>query len=131
MNNRFSKGYLEDAGTDIILDKDILLSPGLNVIDLNVSVVIKEGTCGIIAPRSSAAKKGIFIANCPIDANYSGNVHAMVFNLTTEPIKYTIGTSFCQIIILQISQPDFQYNVKKSGKRSLSNFGGTDNANNS
>lgn len=126
--NRFSKGYLRDAGVDIILDKDVIFEPfQITVVDLNVQLQIEGGEYAILCPRSSAAKQGLFIANCPIDPDYSGNVHAIVFNASKNRVKYKAGEAFCQYLVSVF----IAHNVKprKTGMRSTSKFGETGGTN--
>lgn len=121
------KGYETDAGIDIILDHDVYLGPCEHTtVDLGKIFVLKEGQCGIICPRSSAAKQGIFIATSPIDAHYDGNVHAMVFNSSFNSLHYKKGEAFCQLVVLQLANVDnANYSVKKEGKRGSNGFGST------
>lgn len=124
--NRFCKGYAEDAGVDIILDNDVTFPPhSVTVVDLNLNINPAEGTFAMLCARTSAAKKGLMLANCPIDANYVGTVHAIVYNLSDERIEYWSGESFCQSVMIECIVPRY-IPVKKQGKRSNSVFGGTD-----
>lgn len=119
-----TKGYKDDAGYDVVLDEDVKIFPGLNIIPLG-SIVTKKGECAIIAPRSSAAKLGMLIANCPVDTNYNGIVHAIVVNTTNNTFTYHAGTAFCQIVFIKLANCHNEFTVKKKGKRGCSNFGQT------
>lgn len=123
---RFHKGYSNDAGIDITLNNDIVLkSKQFTVVDLDVVITPNVGQMAVIVPRSSAALKGLFIANAPIDAEYIGNAHAIVFNASDVDVKYNKGESFCQVLFLDVSKPTVNYIVKKEGKRDYGNFGST------
>lgn len=115
---RLRKAYKNDAGTDILLDKPVSLLPKQFVwVDLHMSVLIKPGYFGLVQPRSSAAKRGLLIANCPIDADYTGSIHAMVFNASNETINYAEGESFCQIVVVKCKPNIFKVKPLKQGKR--------------
>lgn len=123
-SNRFTKGYIRDAGVDIILDKSIVFEPfQVTVVDLNVQLEVESENLALIVPRSSAAKQGLFIATCPVDPDYSGNVHAIVFNATKNRVKYAKGESFCQYIVVPFVMQ--KANCRKEGTRTTSKFGET------
>lgn len=122
----FERGYIADAGADIILSKKLYLSPGqTKVVDLEVIATPEEGTMYMLFPRTSAAAKGLYVAPCPIDANYTGNIHAIVTNLGTDAITYEVGEAFCQIVSVMLAPTNFEWKPKKQGKRSIGNFGST------
>lgn len=125
MKERFSKGYKEDAGVDIILDKDIKIVPKMiDSFNLGVCITPKKNHMAIIAPRSSYAKRGLLICNCPIDANYTGDVHAIVANCGEETIEVKKGESFCQVMFVKIKTIK-NVKIRKNGKRKDGNFGST------
>ena len=127
---RFIKGYLEDAGTDIILNKRVIFMPmSTTTIDLDVSITPEVNTMSFLCARTSAANKGLYVAMCPIDADYSGNISAIVHNLSNNIITYEAGESFCQYVTCNIIV-NKKSKCKKSGKRTLSKLGGTDVSNN-
>lgn len=122
--SRFAKGYIRDAGVDILLDKDLVFEPfQITVVDLNVQLEVEAETLALIVPRSSAAKQGLFIATCPVDPDYNGNVHAIVFNASKNRVKYKQGESFCQYIMVPFVLQ--RANCKKEGTRTTSKFGET------
>ena len=126
MLNRFEKGYCRDAGTDIILDKDIIFKPHtVTIVDLNIVVTPQNHEMIIVVPRSSAAASGLFIANSPVDPDYSGTIHAIVFNASKHKIKYTTGTAFAQLVVIPFLDFPKDYNVRKLGIRSDGKMGST------
>lgn len=125
MKERFSKGYKDDAGVDIILDKDIKIFPKhIDSFNLGVCITPRKNYMAIIAPRSSYARKGMLICNCPIDANYTGDVHAIVANCGEEIIEVKKGESFCQVMFVKIKTIK-NVKIRKHGKRKDGNFGST------
>ena len=122
---KFSKGYRDDAGVDIILDREVVFPPKqITAFNLGVGITPKRNRMAIIAPRSSYAKKGLLICNCPIDANYVGDIHAIVYNGSDQPIVCKENESFCQIMMIKI-QTIRNVEIRKSGKRKFGNFGST------
>ena len=123
---RFVKGYLDDAGVDIILDRDVTFMPmSTTTIDLNVNITPEISSAAFLCARTSAAQKGIQVAACPIDPFYTGNVSAIVTNISNDIITYKKGEAFCQYVQFEIIVND-NVVTKKSGRRTDSKFGGTD-----
>ena len=123
---RFKKGYEADAGVDVILDRDVVILPmSTMAVDLNVSVTPSEGEMAVLCARTSAAAKGLCVAMCPIDANYTGNVTAIVHNVSNQILTYKKGEAFCQVVGLPITCCIKDVQVKKSGKRSDGKLGST------
>lgn len=123
--NRFSKGYKNDAGVDIIIDRPIVFAPKqITSFNLGVSIIPKKNHMAIIAPRSSYAKQGLIVCNCPIDADYTGDVHAIVYNGSDYPISCAKGQAFCQVMMIKIKTIK-NVEIRKHGKRKTGNFGST------
>ena len=125
VKNRLLKGYEDDAGIDIILDKDVTFMPmSTQSIGLHITFTPEENTMGLLCARTSAAIKGLTVAMCPIDPHYTGEVIAIVSNVSNEIVKYKKGESFCQIIqipfINTVTIP-----CRRSGKRSDGKLGST------
>lgn len=123
---RFKKGYEDDAGTDILLDRDIVFMPmSTTNVDLNVKITPQADEMSFLCARTSAASKGLSVATCPIDPYYNGNVTAIVHNMSNDIIVYKKGEAFCQYVTTKIIT-DRQTEPKKPGRRTTSKLGGTD-----
>lgn len=123
---RFKKGYEDDAGTDILLDRDIVFMPmSTTNVDLNVKITPQANEMSFLCARTSAASKGLSVATCPIDPYYNGNVTAIVHNMSNDVIVYKKGEAFCQYVTTKIIT-DRQTEPKKPGRRTTSKLGGTD-----
>lgn len=123
---RFVKGYIDDAGVDIILDRDVTFMPmSTTTIDLNVNITPEISSAAFLCARTSAAQRGIQVAACPIDPFYTGNVSAIVTNISNDIISYKKGEAFCQYVQFEIIVND-NVLTKKAGRRTDSKFGGTD-----
>lgn len=125
-NERFVKGYKDDAGADVLLNNKVEFMPMCTCnIDLEVCVTPKEGEMAILCSRTSAAAKGLIVSMCPIDPNYNGHITAIVHNISNNIIKYEAGEAFCQVVMLPINDHNFEYKVKKEGKRTDGKLGST------
>lgn len=123
---QLSKGYKRDAGNDIILDRDVIFpAKMLSIVRLGkLPHPLPPTVCGIVVPRSSAALKGIFISNCPIDSDYDGDIHAIVYNTSDDTVYYKAGEAFCQLVIYKIVY-DESVKERKQGIRGDGAFGST------
>ena len=122
-----SKGYMQDAGCDIILQRNAMFRPMCTqILELDLQVDIPEGFMGMLIARTSAAIKGLNVAMCPIDPHYNGKVNAIVHNISHDTIVYKKGESFCQLVIvpmLVLTEPPIA--IRKSGTRNDGKFGST------
>ena len=126
-DNLFVKGYKEDAGIDVCLQEDVTFMPmSSQSFGLKINVTPKEGEMAILCSRTSAASKGLIVAMCPIDPNYTGEVVAIVHNVSNSIISYKKGESFCQIVTIPFRQTNVDgVVVKKEGKRTDGKLGST------
>ena len=124
---RFVKGYQADAGIDVILDKSVTFMPlSSQVVNLNINCTPSENQMSYLCARTSAASKGLIVAQCPIDPNFTGEVSAIVHNVSNDIITYDIGEAFCQIVTVPINHNVIKdIYVKKTGKRSDGKIGST------
>lgn len=126
LNERFVKGYEDDAGTDIILTEGVVFEPhSTTVVDLKVKAHIHIKESGFLFARTSAAKQGLIVAACPIDPNYSGSINAVVHNMSDDRLFYGAGEAFCQIVVVPFI-PVKADRIKKKGTRTDGAFGSTD-----
>lgn len=119
------KGYMDDAGADILLEEEVIFpAHSTTVVDLKVKAHIPVREAGFLFARTSAAAKGLIVAPCPIDPNYSGSISAIVHNVSDTPLVYPAGTAFCQIVVLNFT-PVKADRVRKEGSRTDGAFGST------
>lgn len=104
LEKKFKKGYPNDAGVDVICEKDYTFLPlSMTTVEMDVNCTPIPNTCAMLVARTSAAKRGLIISMCPIDADYTGKLTAIVFNGTQKQVTYTKGESFAQIVFLQLA----------------------------
>lgn len=123
----FIKGYEEDAGCDIIIDKVIKLPAfQTTIVEMPVRFNPPKSTLAYLVQRTSAAKKGILVSGSPIDPGYEGKLYAICMNTTPYDQEFQPGDSFCQLVVYPMEhQPKCQ--VKKPGqKRGTGAFGSSD-----
>ena len=122
----FSKGYKDDIGIDIVLDFDVTFKPfETKVIDVGVALPTYNRMAIMMCARSSAAKQGIIVNQCPVDPNYEGNVHIIAHNCSNSIVNFPAGTAFAQLYAFDVQRIDVDYTVRRSGWRGENNFGST------
>lgn len=121
------KGYIDDAGVDVVLSKPVVFkSHTTTIVDLGPIYTPSVNTMAYLVERTSSAKEGLFVHSCPIDANYCGSIHAIVYNSSNHTICYNTGSAFCQLVVVPIETVR-DVPCKKQGKRFTSWAGSTDN----
>lgn len=89
-----------DAGLDCYAPYDFIVEPQCSVdVKLGFGTVMPDGFAGYIKPRGSMGLKGLLPIDNPIDSNYRGELHAVVWNLSVNAIHVHEGDRFCQLVI--------------------------------
>lgn len=123
----FKKGYAQDVGIDICLDHDVTFEPfETKVINIGVNIPTRAYRSIMMCARTSAAKQGIIVNQCPIDPNYEGPAHIIAHNLSRNTVTFEAGQAFAQIYAFDCQDIAIDYIVKKRGIRNFNNFGSTD-----
>ena len=98
--------FANDAGADVFMPSSYKMKKGENVIPLGFSAIIPSGYCALLCLRSSWMSKGLVCNHAPVDADYSGEWHLLVYN-SGEEFELEKGDRICQIVILPIIQAQF------------------------
>jgi dUTP pyrophosphatase len=100
----------QSAGLDLYaaIDSDITLKPMERIlVPTGLAIALKPGLEAQIRPRSGLAyKHGITVLNAPgtIDADYRGEVKALIVNLGTENFTIERGLRIAQMVIAKYEQ---------------------------
>lgn len=101
-----TRTHLDDAGLDLYALEDGEIAPMQGfVARTGISMALPPGTVGMVADRSSMAKKGFKTAGGIIDAGYRGEIHIVLRNLTNEVLRFGKGERIAQLIIYPILTP--------------------------
>ncbi|WVQ76929.1 hypothetical protein IAR50_006608 [Cryptococcus sp. DSM 104548] len=106
-----TRGSPLSAGYDLYAAEDkVIRAGGKELVDLQLSIAVPEGTYGRIAPRSGlAAKHHIDTGAGVIDADYRGPVMVLLFNLSPEKdFEVKRGDRVAQLILERIIMADVQ-----------------------
>ena len=60
---------------------------------------------GLVADRSSMAKRGLKTAGGVIDCGYTGEVQVILWNLSQEPQRIRAGEKIAQLLLMPVGLP--------------------------
>jgi dUTP pyrophosphatase len=94
-----------------------------------LALALPPGYEGQVRPRSGLAlKHGVTLLNSPgtIDADYRGEVHAILVNLSQEPFTLRRGDRVAQLVVAPVTTAELQeVSVLDSTPRGQGGFGST------
>ena len=104
------KVHPDDAGYDLYSRIDAVLEPlsGMTI-PVGFAMELPTGYEAQIRPRSGlAAKHHITVTNSPgtVDANYRGEIKAILYNLGKEPFTIKRGDRIAQMVICKLPEID-------------------------
>lgn len=101
-----TRAHPDDAGLDLYALENGEIAPGQGyVARTGIALALPAGTVGMVADRSSMAKRGFKTSGGVIDAGYRGEIHIVLRNITTETIRFEKGERIAQLMILPIFTP--------------------------
>jgi len=120
------------AGVDLIaaIDADMVLKPMERaLVPTGIAIALPDGYEAQIRPRSGLAlKHGISLVNTPgtIDADYRGEIKALLINLGSENFTISRGMRIAQMVVAPVSRVGWQQveSLDETG-RSAGGFGST------
>ena len=124
------KAHPDDAGYDLYSRIDAVLEPlsGMTI-PVGFAMELPSGYEAQIRPRSGlAAKHHITVTNSPgtVDANYRGEIKAILYNLGREPFIIQRGDRIAQMVICKLPEIDLVETTELSQTdRNTNGFGST------
>jgi dUTP pyrophosphatase len=101
-----TRAHPGDAGLDLYAFEDGVLPAGGGLVArTGIAIALPENTVGLVADRSSMAKRGVKTSGGVIDAGYRGEIHIIFRNITHEEVRFTRGERIAQILILPCLSP--------------------------
>ena len=123
------------AGMDLLADIDapVLLQPGARArVPTGLAVEIPLGFEGQVRPRSGLAlRDGVTLLNSPgtIDADYRGEIQAILINLGEAPFRLRRGERMAQLVVAPVTRVRWQEAAELAGTaRGAGGFGSTGEA---
>jgi len=101
-----TRAHPDDAGLDLYSLENVSLTPTQGqVVKTGIAVELPPRHVGMVADRSSLAKKGIKTAGGIIDAGYRGEIHIVLWNISQETVHLQKGERIAQLLIVPIATP--------------------------
>ena len=124
------KAHIDDAGYDLYSRIDVELAPiSGTAVPVGFAMELPSGYEAQIRPRSGlAAKHHITVTNSPgtVDANYRGEVKAILYNLGKEPFTIKRGDRIAQMVICKLPEIELVEATELSQTdRNTNGFGST------
>ena len=122
----------QSAGLDLpaTIDNDVVIKAGeTKIIPTGIAIALPAGCEAQIRPRSGlAAKHSITVLNSPgtIDADYRGEVKAILINHSKEDFTITRGMRIAQMVIAKYEHVKFdEVQSLEETERGTGGFGST------
>ena len=122
----------QSAGMDLsaAIENNIVLKTGeVHIVPTGIAIALPTGLEAQIRPRSGlAAKHGITVLNSPgtIDADYRGEIKAILINHSAEEFTITPGMRIAQMVIAKYEHVQLeQTDSLDDTKRGSGGFGST------
>ena len=101
-----TRAHPHDAGLDLYALDDVTLEPGDgSLVKTGIAVAVPEGHVGLIADRSSLAKRGLKTAGGVIDAGYRGELGILLWNISGQVQQLKKGERLAQLLIVPVATP--------------------------
>ena len=122
-----TRAHPDDAGLDLYgLEDAVLLPQSGKALRTGIAIALPVGHVGLVADRSSLAKKGLKTAGGVIDAGYRGEIQVVLWNISKEEIRISRGERIAQLMILPIATPAvLEVTELDSTDRGAKGFGST------
>lgn len=118
------RAHYNDSGADVFAADDITIPAGKVVkVPTGVGIKLPDGYDAVIHCKSGLSSNGIWAANAPIDAGYTGEIHAILYNTTDCKVQIKAGEKVGQLVIRPVIYAEF---VDQLGsERAANGFGST------
>lgn len=102
------RAHYNDSGADVFAMKDVTIWPhSVEAVPTGWGAEIPDGYDIIVHCKSGLSQRGILAANAPIDAGYTGEIHAILYNVGSTPIKINAGEKIGQLVVRPVVYADF------------------------
>lgn len=95
--------HASDSGADLYASEGLGIGPGYYAkVKLGIAVVLPPGYEAVIRPRSSLSANGIICALGTIDQGYTGELSAVLYNVSKHPFVVMPGDKIAQLVIQKL-----------------------------
>lgn len=122
------RNFYNDAGADVFSpDEYIIPAHSAVKIPLRFGLRIPDGFMFCNYPKSGMATKGIISNIPPIDSGYTGEINAILTNITNYDYIIEKGDKVAQLVMTQVLLPEFvpEKELEAQDSRGIGGFGST------
>ena len=121
-----NRAHYNDSGADVFTPEDIILPAGkVTKVPTGIGIKLPDGYDAVIHCKSGLSSNlGIIAANAPIDAGYTGEIHAILYNTNDVDVLLEAGTKIGQLVIRPVIYAEFVDSLNKE-ERGSNGFGST------
>ena len=121
-----NRAHYNDSGADVFAIEDTIVpAHGVVAINTGVGVELPDGYDICVHCKSGLSKNGIWVSNSPVDAGYTGAIHAIVVNMTDKPFEFKRGDKVGQFVVRPVIYAEFVEDL--GDERGANGFGSTGN----
>lgn len=120
-----NRAHYNDSGADVYTMENVIIPAGKVVkVPTGVGLKLPDGYDAVIHCKSGlSSNMGILAANAPIDAGYTGEIHAILYNTNNVDVLLEAGTKIGQIVIRPVIYAEFVDSLDE--ERGPKGFGST------
>ena len=114
-----NRAHYNDSGADCFAAKRTVI-PSHQVVKVPTGVGVKlpDGYDIVVHCKSGLSSRGIFAMNAPVDAGYTGEIHAILYNSLDTDYVFEEGDKIGQFVVRPVIYAEFVDNLgeeRKSG----------------
>ena len=120
------RAHHNDSGADCFAACSIII-PAHRVVKVPTGVGVKlpDGYDICVHCKSGLSSKGIWAANAPVDAGYTGEIHAILYNTTDQDFVINAGEKIGQFVVRPVIYAEFvdDFGEKERGSGAFGSTG--------
>ena len=102
------RAHHNDSGADCFSKIDITIpAHGVVKVPTGVGVELPDGYDIVVHCKSGLSTKGIWASNAPVDAGYTGEIHAILYNTTNDDYIIHSGDKIGQFVLRPVIYAEF------------------------
>ncbi|MBI4423155.1 MAG: dUTP diphosphatase [Elusimicrobia bacterium] len=122
-----TRAHADDAGLDLYALEGVTLEPGAGAhVKTGIAIELPAGHVGLIADRSSLARRGLTTLGGVIDAGYRGEIGVVIWNVSRTAQSLQRGDRVGQLLVVPVRTPAvLQVAELNDSARGTGGFGST------
>lgn len=102
------RAHHNDSGADCFAKEDVII-PAHKVVKVltGIGLEIPDGYDVVVHCKSGLSSRGIWASNAPVDAGYTGEISAILYNTTDEDYLIHAGDKIGQFVMRPVIYPEF------------------------